>query len=137
MLNNLNKRTWFTENTEVLTDSGWVDIESLSKIGQVITLYNNSLQGESLIEYNVGKITNSEILHYKHGDIYINAKYIHFPGNKIWRVDNELPIPKFETLSYSGKIYNLVTKSNTLITRTYNDYHSNNNDYTLSLCLAK
>ena len=134
---NLITRTWFTENTEVLTDSGWVDIDRLSKIGQVVTVFNGTLRGESLIEYNTGYLTDSPILHYKHGDIYINAKHIHFPENKLWRVDNSIEVPKFETMTYSGKIYNLVTKSNTLITRTYNNYHSNNNDYTLSLCLAK
>lgn len=137
MLNKLSSRTWFTENTEVLTISGWVDISTLSKINQVVTVKSDKLKGEALIEYNTGHLVDSEILHYKHGDIYINAKHIHFPKNKLWRVDNELTVPKFNKIKYTGKIYNLVTPSNTIITRNYNDYHSNNNDYILSLCLAK
>ena len=43
----LNKRTWFTDNTEVLTETGWVNISTLSKIERVITKSNGLLKGES------------------------------------------------------------------------------------------
>lgn len=100
----LNKRTWFTDNTEVLTETGWVNISTLSKIERVITKSNGLLKGESLIEYNIGNVTDSDVLYFKSGDIFITAKYIHFPDNKIWRVDNNLCVPKFKTVKYTGKI---------------------------------
>jgi len=133
----LNKRTWFTDNTEVLTETGWVNISTFSKIERVITKSNGLLKGEALIEYNVGNVVDSDVLYFKSGDIFITAKYIHFPDNKIWRVDNNLCVPKFKTVKYTGKIYNLVTKSNNIITRNYTNYNSNNNDYILSLCAVK
>jgi hypothetical protein len=133
----LNKRTWFTDNTEVLTETGWVNISTFSKIERVITKSNGLLKGEALIEYNIGNVVDSDVLYFKSGDIFITAKYIHFPDNKIWRVDNNLCVPKFKTVKYTGKIYNLVTKSNNIITRNYTNYNSNNNDYILSLCAVK
>lgn len=133
----LKNRTWFTDNTEVLTNFGWVDITKLGKIHELIVLdlKTNLLKAGHIVQYNKAKINNTPVYWYRRKDIFICAKEIHFPKDCIWRVDDCVEIPKLKKkYEYSGYIYNIITKSNTLITRNHTYNSLNNNDYIVSLC---
>lgn len=134
----LKSRTWFTDNTEVLTTRGWIRIDRMNRIHEVVVVKNDVIVGENLTEYNRAQY-KGPIDYYKFKDVFYTAKNLLLPEGKIWRIDNYLEVDttKIEKRLFEGYIYNLVTPSNTLITRTYTHEFHNNNDYILSLCVAK
>lgn len=132
----LEKRTWFTDNTEILTTTGWVFIDKMSKIEDVIVYKDGKFKGEQIKEYNKFNYTG-EIDYCKKGDIFFTAKEIYFPNDCIFRVGDCLKIPEVTKMKYEGILFNILTPSNTLITRTYTHNFHHNNDYLLTLCLVK
>lgn len=129
-------RTWFTENTEVLTTAGWVKIYHLTKILTLIVVEDDVIKEGNLLEYNKASY-NGEVNYIKKGDIFVTYKKLFLPDDKVWRVGADMELPTPQKRLYEGEIFNLVTTSNTLITRSFTYDHSNNNDYILSLCVAK
>lgn len=130
----LKNRTWLTENTEILTPDGWMPITKIKYIKEVIVL-NEKLQADIIEEYNT---INYEgiVVEYRAPDVYVTGKNILFPDSGIWRIDNSIEIPKYTKLLYTGKLYNIVTPSNNIITRTIQNDGLPCDNYILSICLV-
>ena len=126
----LKERSWFTENTEVLTTNGWINIGLLHKIEEVIVIKNSILGKDTIKEYNKA-FYRGVIKKYKNHDLICTAKNLIV--DSIWRVDKVLPLPDPVEMEYKGYIFNIITPSNTLITRSIID-GTDNEDYLLSKC---
>lgn len=127
----LKSRTWFTEDTELLTPTGWVSIKELDYIKSVITV-GESIKPEGMLEFNRGYY-RGPVKEWRMTDFYCKAKHLILPDNKIWRVGKNIELEKPFEVQYKGFIYNIITPSNTLITRCLKR-GKNNEDYILSLC---
>lgn len=128
----LKDRTWFTQNTEILTTSGWIDIGSIDKIEEVIVL-GEQLEKGKIIEFNKYKY-KGEIKFYKSSDLEFTCKVLQTPN--IWRVDKKLELPSPTSLYYEGDLYNIVTNRNNIIARSIIN-GSDNNDYILTTCICQ
>lgn len=131
----LKTHTWLTDNTEILTVNGWVDISLMSRIENVIVmdLETNLFSGESILEYNKMNYSG-KIIEGKDKDIYYTAQQIYFPKNRIYKVGYDVNKPNEDLLKYEGKLYNIVTPTNTFIFRNYTHNYNNFDDYNIALC---
>lgn len=127
----LKSRTWFTEDTDILTTAGWVSIKSLKYIKDVLVVEEN-IQANPIIEFNKAYY-KGEVSEWKMEDFYCKAKNLILPNNKIWRVGKELELPKPTKVHYEGLLYNVVTPTNNLITRCLKKGRVTE-DYILSIC---
>lgn len=128
----LKDRTWLTENTEILTVLGWIPIKSIHKTKDVVVYDDETgkIKLGSIQEYNIrnysGKIPTKKSKRFIQG-------FIKYFEDCDWSPIGCSPKPKTMNLEYSGKLYNVVTKANTLFIRNlFNG--KNNQDYTLVLC---
>ena len=130
----LKNRTWLTENTEILVPEGWIPIGNIRYVKEVMVL-DKKLKPNIIEEYNTINY-NGIVLEYKAPDVYVTGKNILFPKSGIWRVDNSIEIPDYTKLLYTGILYNIVTPSNNIITRTIQPDGQPCDNYILSLCLV-
>lgn len=132
MLKNIFEREcWLTENTQVRTIDGWINIYEL-KLGDILlTIKDNKLIKEPLM--HLAKIRYSGTIGvYKSNDkVEIHAKRLFTP---MYTFLNYQDFQLKDKRNYTGNLYHLETKSNKLIIRTFKYFHSNDRDYTTISC---
>lgn len=128
----LKNRTWFTENTEILTTTGWETIKNIKKLDNLIVL-GDKLETGKILEFNT-YYYRGDIKLYKSLDLKFTCKEL--IALDLWRVGKtvELPIPKSKY--YEGKLYNIVTNTNNIIARSLFD-GLDNDDYILTTCICQ
>lgn len=131
MNNNLKHMTWLPESSEVLTDVGWVGINKLSLVKDIV-IYNNisnKLEYGSLSEFS--KFTYSGDVDICRGTIYYEGFIIPYDGIFLSTLYS-LPSTT-EKKYYEGILINLQTSSNNFFARCLEN-GLDNEDYLLVKC---
>ena len=134
----LKDNTWLTSQNEILTDVGWLDVENILRARYLIGVNEcGNLQKTDILELNIiPKYTGSIISRFG-TKLYISVKNILHYNDCLWRVGKCEDIPKIPKSDYSGKLYNIITDTNTLIFRSHTKTNLHNDDYIVALCRVK
>lgn len=113
-----NSESWLTEDTQVLTTSGWVPITEVELGAKVLGQVNGRYQEDTV--YSVGKCFTSTIIK--------EYKETLFAKNICFKEDQAI----LNVQKYTGQLINLKTRTNTLIVRCiryFEDILIHNDDY--------
>jgi hypothetical protein len=134
----LQGRTWLTEYNDILTDLGWVHISKIYGAKYLLSVDEEGyVEKTKILEVNEIPEYTGTIQFRKAPDLYLSAKNLIFFKDCIWRVGDCFKLPEFRKKDYSGVLYNIVTENNTVISRSCTEKLFHNDDYIVSLCLAK
>lgn len=123
MLTAFQNETWVTENVEVRTINGWVNIYDMT-MEEDLLVYDfinekftcSTIQKFSTCEYD-------GVVHRYRNDEDINTQV--FAKN----LRTIHPMTKREDVSYEGKLFSIEPNHGMLIIRGFTSYHGNNQDY--------
>ena len=134
----LKNRTWLTEYNDILTDIGWVHISKIYGANYLISVNKKGIiEKTKIIEINEIPQYDGSVQFRKSSDLYLSAKNLLFYKECLWRAGGCENIPNINTKNYSGTLYNIITKNNTVISRSCTEKLFHNDDYIVSLCLVK
>lgn len=128
----MNKRTWWPATTEILTTKGWEYITKVENVEDIIGYDKNKFKSTKILEVNIIKEYNGVLDYYRDGKIFLCGKSISLLEGKINRVGYSIPCPELSKIKYEGPLFNIVTCTNTLITRNFEE--TDEGDYIISKC---
>ena len=112
-------RAWFTDNTELYTNEGWVNITEITKRGLSVMTLNDKgrITPKEILSFATMPY-NADIQYFEYADIYMEFRYA-FPLQKSFF------LPSFESKEdniygrkkYKGILYNITVPNNTVFVR--------------------
>lgn len=119
-------KAWFTSNTELLTNAGWVQIEEAIRRNLPLLTYSsesNSIQPRNILT-SATMAYKGDVQFFEYPDIYMEFRYAFpLPKSEFLKSHESLERNIFGTKPYDGTLFNVSVPNSTVFVRHPNTKH--------------